>query len=78
MPKGIPTKLRELDRKLTGETFWGRFNRYVLNTTWDEDYRERKGEIEESNTPSKRVKKLVAEVVADSSLFKGLFPKSSG
>lgn len=75
MPKGVLTKLRELDRKLTGETFWGRFARYVLNTTWDEDYRERKGEIEESNAPSKRVKKLVAEVVADSSLFKEYLPR---
>lgn len=74
-PRGVLTKLHELDKKLTGETFRGRFTRYVLNTTWDEDYRERKGEIEESDAPSKRVKKLVAEIVADSSLFKEYLPR---
>lgn len=75
LPRGILTKLSELDKKLTGDTFLGRFRRYVLNTTFDEDYRVRKGEIKESLVPTKRVENLIAEVIADISIFTECLPK---
>lgn len=75
MPKGMIGRLRALDDKLTGSSFWGRFCRFVLNTTWDEDYRERKGEIKESYKPSRRVQELVNEVAADRALLSEYLPK---
>jgi len=75
LPKEIPGKLRELDKKLTGSSFWGRFSRYVLNTTWDEDYKVRGDDIEESNLPSRKVQELAVEIRENASLFAEYLPK---
>lgn len=75
LPKGIPGKLRDLDKKLTGSSFWGRFSRYVLNTTWDEDYKVRGDDIEESNLLSRKVQKLAVELRENASLFAEYLPK---
>ena len=63
LPKGVITKLRDLDKKLTGESFWERFSRFVLNTNWDEDYSVKGDKVKELPAPSRRVQKLVDEVV---------------
>jgi hypothetical protein len=75
MPKGIRGKLRALDRKLTGDSFWERFARYVLNTTWDEDYEVRDNSVKELRQPSQRVHKLAAQVAAKTSLFSEHLPR---
>jgi hypothetical protein len=75
MPKGILSKLLKLDRKITGDSFWERFNRYVLNTSWDEDYNYKGNDIKESNEPTKRIIRLVLEVIADFSLFSRYLPE---
>jgi hypothetical protein len=69
MPKGVKKSLRDLDKKVTGETFWERFCRYVLNTSWDEDYNITKEGVKHLDKPSKRVEFLVKEVVRRPSLF---------
>ncbi|MFL6621149.1 MAG: hypothetical protein ACJ8NR_00820 [Sulfurifustis sp.] len=74
-PKGIAGKLNELDKKITGNTFETRFARHVLNTTWDEDYRERKGDLQESKLPTRRVEQLVDGAVANPQLLLGLLPQ---
>ncbi|HVO66300.1 MAG TPA: hypothetical protein VMT12_07455 [Syntrophales bacterium] len=75
MPKGILGRLRKLDKKITGSTFFERFNRYVLNTSWDEDYNYKGNDIKESDLPSKRIKYLASEVAADSFLFRKYLPQ---
>lgn len=75
LPKGILNKLRQLDKKLTGDSFWGRFSRYVLNTTWDEDHVMRGEEMKPSKVPLQRVRTLVREMTADIELFYKHLPK---
>ena len=75
MPKGILGRLRKLDKKITGSSFWERFNRYVLNTNWDEDYDYKGNDIKQSNVPPKRISKLASEVAADASLFSKYLPQ---
>ncbi len=75
MPKGILGRLRKFDKKITGSSFWEHFNRYVLNTTWDEDYDDKGNDIKQSNVPSKRIRKLASEVAADASLFSKHLPQ---
>ena len=62
LPKKLVNQLRALDKKLTGQSFWERFCRYVLNTNWDEDYSVKDSTVRESSNSSLRVKKLVGEV----------------
>ena len=69
IPKGIRGKLRALDKKLTGDTFWGRFARYVLHTTGDEDYEVKDDTVKQLRQPSQRVQKLAAQVATDTALF---------
>ena len=78
LPKGVTTKLRDLDKKLTGNSFWGRFSRFVLNTNWDEDYSVKGDKIKELPTPSRRVKGLVSEVVKQPSLLTNFLTKFVG
>ena len=62
-PKGILSKLRQLDKKITGKSFWEHFCRFVLYTTWDEDNIIEGDNVKELSAPSHRVDKLVREVV---------------
>ena len=75
MPKGIRDKLRALDRKLTGDTFWEQFARYVLNTTLDEDYEVWDNTVKELRQPSQRVHRLAAQVAANAPLFAEHLPR---
>jgi len=75
MPKGIPGKLRALEKKLTGDSFWGRFARYVLNTTWDEDYDVRGNTVKQRHQPSQRVRRLAVQVAQNPSLFSTHLPQ---
>jgi hypothetical protein len=69
LPRGVLSKLRDLDKKLTGESFWGRFSRFVLNTNLDEDYSFKGEVVKELSIPSRRVGKLVKEVVKEPTLL---------
>lgn len=69
MPKGIRKGLRSLDDAVTGKTFWERFCRYVLNTSWDEDYTVTKEGVKQLDKAPRRVESLVREVVRRPSLF---------
>jgi hypothetical protein len=75
LPKGVLSKLRALDKKLTGESFWMRFSRFVLNTDWDEDYSVKGGKVEELSAPLRRVERLVEEVVKEPCLLTGHLSK---
>ena len=75
LPKKVVSQLRALDKTLTGQSFWGRFSRFVLNTNWDEDYNVKEGKVEELSAPLRRVEKLVNEVVKDPSLLTENLPK---
>lgn len=68
-PKGVLAKLKRLDKKLTGRSFWERFCRFVLFTTWDEDHKVTGDQLTEETLPLTRVRKLAQEVVRDNALF---------
>lgn len=67
----VVTRLKKLDRLLTGTTFWERFSRYVLNTNWDEDIR-RDGT--EEKLPLKKTNELVKELVDNRELLEKHLP----
>ncbi len=75
MPKGIRPGLKRLDKKITGRSFWDRFSRYALNTSWDEDYSVRDNSVKRLDLPPQRVDDLVREVNGKQSLFAEHLPK---
>jgi hypothetical protein len=75
MSKGIRGKLRALDKKLTGDTFWERFARYVLHTTWDEDYEIKGDTAKQLRQPSQRVQLLAMQVATNAALFARHLPQ---
>lgn len=75
MPKAIPSKLRALDKKLTGDSFGERFARYVPNTTEDEAYEVRENTVKQLHQPSQRVHRLAAQVATNPSLFSVHLPQ---
>jgi hypothetical protein len=75
LPRELVNQLRALDKKLTGQSFWERFCRFVLNTNWDEDYTVKGDKVRELSRPSLLVKKLVAEVVREPTLLSTYLPK---
>ena len=68
-PKGIRNRLKALDKKLTGFSFWDRFSRFVLYTTWDEDHSIKGDVVTDDPLTKRRVEKLAAETVRDHGLF---------
>jgi hypothetical protein len=75
MPTGIPGKLRTLEKKLTGYSFWEHLARYVLNTTWYEDDDVSGNTGKQRRQPSQRVRKLAAQVAQNPSLFSTHLPQ---
>lgn len=75
LDRQVLDKIRKLDRLLTGETLWDRIVRYVLNTSFDEDYIFRKKDFHESQIPAKRVKALAKEATKNSTTFLELAQK---
>lgn len=69
LPEEIISKIGQLDEIITGKSFWGKVNRYVLHTNWDEDYTFRGEEYIELTTPVERVQKLATEFMDDINLF---------
>ena len=74
LPRALVRQLRALDQNLTGDSFWEHFSRFILNTNWDEDYNHKGGKVRELKAPSRRVKKLVDEVVRDPTLLSAHLP----
>jgi hypothetical protein len=75
MPSGILAKLRALNKKFAGDSFWGQFARYVLNTTEDEDYSVKGNTVQFRRRPSQRVRKLAVQVAANPDLFSAHLPQ---
>ena len=75
LPRRVVSQLRALDKQITGQSFWGHFCRFVLNTNWDEDYRVNDNEVKELSAPSLRVKKLVGEIAKAPTLLSTYLPK---
>lgn len=75
LPRELVNRLRGLDKKLTGKSFWERFCRFVLNTNWDEDYTFKGDKSKESPIPTRRVKKLVGEFIAQKHVIRDHLPK---
>jgi hypothetical protein len=74
-PKGIRGRLEALDKKLTGSSFWDRFSRFVLFTTWDEDHSIRGDVVEDDPATKRRVARLASEAVRDQGLFQECLPR---
>jgi len=75
LSRELVNQLRGLDKKLTGQSFWGRFCRFVLNTNWDEAYTFKGDKSKESPIPTRRVKKLVGEFVEQKRVLRDHLPK---
>jgi len=75
LDKNTLTKIRQLDKLITGESLWERTNRYVLHTNWDEDYVFRNDECKELKLPSKRVQQLAKEYMNALNVFSEHLPK---
>ena len=74
-PRGIKKKVEALDRKLTGTSFWDRFSRCVLFTTFDEDHIFKGDTVTDDPVTSKRVEALAEEVSEDERLFREYLPR---
>ncbi len=71
----ILTRVRKLDKVLTGTSLWDRTERYVLHSTWEEDDVFHEGEYKESELPGKRVRALAGEYMRDFTTFSEHLPK---
>ncbi len=74
-PRGMRKKMQELDKKLTGTSFWDRFSRFVLFTTFDEDHIVKGDTVSDDPVTSKRVEALATEASASEELLLGLLPR---
>ena len=74
-PEKILSRIRQLDKILTGTSLWERTCRYVLYTNWAEERRSR-GEIQQqSKLPDIRVRDLAKEFMKDLTVFSEYLPK---
>ncbi len=69
-------RLRRLEGRLTRRSLGSRFQRYVLDTRWDEweDYSV-EGELREHTRPKRLVRALAARVANNDGIFERLLPK---
>lgn len=77
--QSVHFRLRRLEGRLTRRSLESRFQRYVLDTTWDEweDY-SLEGELREHTRPKKLVRALAARVAGSDEDFACLLPKLVG
>lgn len=68
LPRGIATRLRGLDKLITGKTFARRFQRFVVYTRWEEGYRQGSDNTDEAPL-SRRVEKLAHELAKSPELL---------
>lgn len=73
--KTILNRIRQLDKALTGTSLWERTSRYILSSSYLEDYKSSGEEIKESDLPGKRVKNLAEEYAKGLSVFSEHMPK---
>ena len=73
--KKIHTRIRQLDKLLTGSSLWERTCRYVLFTNWHEERTLRDVELKQTGLPVKRVRKLAKEYMTDLDVFSEYLPK---
>jgi hypothetical protein len=74
-PPGIKKKMEALDKKLTGTSFWDRFSRFVLFTTFDEDHIIKGNAVTDDPATSKRVETLAVEVSESAGLLHEHLPR---
>ena len=75
LDKKILTRIRQLDKVLTGASLWERTNRYVLHARWEEDDAFHGEEYKKSKLPGKRVRDLAREYMRDIAVFSEYAPK---
>lgn len=75
LDKTIFSRIRKLDRVLTGTSLWERTIRYILSSSDLEDYTFSGEEVKESALPDKRVKNLAREYAKDINIFSEYVPK---
>ena len=74
-PEKMLSRIRQLDKLLSGTSLWERTCRYVLYTNWVEERRSR-GEIQQpSKLPDIRVRDLAKEYMKDFTVFSEYLPK---
>lgn len=75
----VDFRLRRLEGRLTRRNLASRFQRYVLDTTWDEweDYNV-EGELREHTRPKRLVRTLARRVARNDEAFEYLLPKLVG
>lgn len=78
LEKYVVNRLKILDRQITGTSLLSRITRYVLNTTWDEDYRVHKDKVIDEVLPIKKRRQLVKELSSKPSDLYQLLPKLAG
>jgi hypothetical protein len=74
-PRGIKKKMQALDKKLTGTSFWDRFSRFVLFTTFDEDHIFKGDTVKDDPLTSQRVEALATEAFEDEGLLLEYLPR---
>ena len=74
-PRGIKKKVETLDKKLTGTSFWDRFSRSVLFTTFDEDHVFKGDTVKDDPVTIKRVDALAAEASGNEGLLLEHLPR---
>ncbi len=75
LDNAILSRVRQLDKVLTGTSLWERTERYVLHSTWQEGYVFHGEELKESKLPGKRVRALAEEYMRDLTTFSEHLPK---
>jgi hypothetical protein len=74
-PRGIRKKMQELDKKLSGTSFWDRFSRFVLFTTFDEDHVVKGDDVKDDPVTKQRVEELAAEAFGNERLLLEHLPR---
>jgi hypothetical protein len=74
-PKTAASRIKKLDKKLTGSSLWDRVRRYVLFTDWGEDYAFVDGRSAKITIVDKRIRSLAEELAANDELLRTHVPR---
>lgn len=72
--KKLLSRIKHLDKLLTGSSLWERTRRYILFTNWQEDRAYREDDTKRE-LPDKRVRTLAKEYMVDLAVFSEYLPK---
>lgn len=75
LDKKILTRIRQLDKLLTGTSLWGRTRRYVIDTSWQEERILRSETHQQAKLPNKRIQNLAKEYMDNLTVFSEYMPE---